>query len=127
MYDLPTFPPIGLGTPSNPPSITACIWSSKLSDNLYPFPSKNLIPLYSTGLWDAEIITPASALYSLVKWATAGVGTTPKITASAPTESIPATKAASSISPDILVSFATKIFGLWVPSVNTKAPALPKL
>ena len=70
-------------------------------------------------MWDAEIITPASALYCLVKCATAGVGTTPNITASAPTESIPATNAASSISPDILVSLATKILGLCVPSVNT--------
>ena len=85
MYDLPTAPPTGLGTPSKLFSITACIWSSNSSDNLYPFPSKNLIPLYSTGLCYAEIITPASALYSLVKCATAGVGTTPKITASAPT------------------------------------------
>ena len=119
--------PIGLGTPTNPSSIVFCILSSNSSDNLYPLLSKNFIPLYSTGLWEAEIITPASALYSLVKYATAGVGTTPIITASAPTERIPATSAASNISPDILVSFATNIFGLWVPSVNTKAPALPKL
>ena len=78
-----------------------------------------MIPLYSTGLCDAEIITPASAPYSLVKWATAGVGITPSTTASAPTDNIPATNAASNISPDILVSFATNIFGLWAPSVNT--------
>ena len=79
---------------------------------MYPLLSKNFIPLYSTGLCDAEIIIPASALYSLIKCATAGVGTTPNITASAPTDNIPDTKAASSISPDILVSFATNIFGL---------------
>ena len=83
--------------------------------------------MYSTGLCEAEIITPASALYFLVKCATAGVGTTPKIIASAPTERIPATNADSNISPDILVSFATNILGLCVPSVKTNAPALPKL
>ena len=120
-------PPIGLGTPSNPLSITPWISSSNSSGSLYPLLSKNLIPLYSTGLCDAEIITPASAPYFLVKCATAGVGITPKIIASAPTDNIPATSADSSISPEILVSFPTNIFGLCAPSVNTYAPALPRL
>lgn len=30
-------------------------------------PSKNLMPLNSIGLWDAEITTPASTLYFLVR------------------------------------------------------------
>ena len=100
--------------------------SSNSSESLYPLSLKNLIPLYSTGLCDAEIITPASAPYFLVKYATAGVGTTPSTTASAPTDNIPDINADSNISPDILVSFATNILGLWAPSVNTYAPALPR-
>ena len=38
------------------------IFSSRRSSSLYPSPLKNLIPLYSYGLWEALITIPASAL-----------------------------------------------------------------
>jgi len=55
---------------------------------------------------------PASSLYFLTRYATAGVGTIPARTACAPTEHMPAVSAASSISPDILVSIPTSILGV---------------
>lgn len=40
---------------------------------------KSLIPLYSGGLWEEVIITPASALVSLVMKASTGVGVNPSL------------------------------------------------
>ena len=62
------------------------------------------MPLYSQGLWEAEIIIPASAPYFFTRYATAGVGMTPKSVTSAPTEVSPATMAASSIGEETRVS-----------------------
>ena len=75
-------------------------------------PPKNLIPLYSAGLCEADTTTPASQLYFLVRYAIAGVGITPAYIALAPTEHIPAIKALANISPDILVSHPTSIVAL---------------
>ena len=75
---------------------------------------------------DAEIITPASALYFLTRNATAGVGTTPNNTTLAPTDVSPAASALSSISPEILVSLPIINVGCFTSSlVNTIAAALP--
>ena len=84
------------------------------------------MPLNSTELCEADIITPASALYFFTSIATAGVGTTPRIWASAPTEQIPATNADSRMSPEIRVSLPMIILALWFVSlVSTIAAALP--
>ncbi len=106
--------------------INASISSSRASGSLNPFPSKNLIPLNSTGLWEADITTPASTLYFFVRYAIAGVGITPTYTTLAPTEQAPAIKAFASISPEIRVSHPTIIVGLYAFSFdNTYAPACP--
>ena len=77
-------------------------------------------------LCDAEMTTPASALYFLVRYAIAGVGITPMLITCAPTEQKPAVSPASSISPEMRVSLPTRIFGLSVACfVSTSAPALP--
>jgi len=94
---------------------------------LYPSLLKNFIPLYSTGLWDADITTPQSASYFLVKYATPGVGITPTVTTSHPTDIRPATNAASNISPETLVSLPTITLTLSFPWANTYPPALPNL
>ncbi len=71
---------------------------------------------------------PASAPDTLVMYATAGVGTTPRGITSAPDEQIPAMRAASSISEDILVSFPIVINGrLFFPFERTAAAACPTL
>ncbi len=84
------------------------------------------MPLNSILLWEAEIITPASAPYLGISVATAGVGMTPSRCASAPTEQIPATNAASNTSLEMRVSLPIKILGLCcVVLVSTSAAALP--
>ena len=60
-----------------PDSITSSISSSKLSGIFIPLLLKNLIPLNSNVLCEADITTLASAFNFLVKYATAGVGITP--------------------------------------------------
>ena len=69
-----------------------------------PSASKNLTPLYSGGLCEAEITTPRSWARS----ATAGVGSTPPSTAIPPADVIPATTASSSAGPEPRVSRPTK-------------------
>jgi len=59
---------------------------------------EDLDPLSGIGLCEAEIITPKSASYALVRYATAGVGRTPTRSASTPSLVTPAITAASSIS-----------------------------
>ncbi len=68
-----------------------------------------MIPLSSTGLCEAEIITPAAASIAAAIAATAGVGTMPSCTTLRPVEAIPATIAPSSIGPDKRVSRPTTI------------------
>ena len=58
-------------------SSSASIASSSASESLLPSFVKNLTPLYSGGLWEAEMTTPRSSASS----ATAGVGRTPASTA----------------------------------------------
>src|ERR1700687_6089517 len=82
---------------------------SAASESLKPMDAKNLMPLSWKGLWDAEITTPASACKRCVSAATAGVGTTPASKASPPIEQIPATSAASIMSPDSRVSRPMRI------------------
>src|SRR5882757_3388450 len=73
--------------------------SSTVSGSLCPPSANNLMPLSGIGLCDAEIITPRSAPNSPTRYATAGVGSTPARSTSAPAEASPAVTAASSISP----------------------------
>jgi len=72
--------------------------SSAASSSLCPPGPKILMPLSGIGLCEAEIITPKSASYALVRYATAGVGRTPTRSASTPSLVTPAITAASSIS-----------------------------
>ena len=81
----------------------------------------------SIGLCDADITTPHSAPYFLVKYATPGVGITPTVITSQPTDINPAINAASSISPDCLVSLPTTTFTLYSLLARTYPPALPNL
>src|SRR5690625_1706150 len=80
----PISEPIGRGKSSSSRSITASISSSCSSDNLKPSEPKNLIPLSSSGLCDAEIIIPTSAFITLVRYATPGVDITPNRITSVP-------------------------------------------
>ena len=61
---------------------------------LVPVCEKNLMPLSSNGLCEAEITAPALACSLEVKYETAGVGITPKRCALPPAEQIPAASAA---------------------------------
>ena len=70
---------------------------STRSDNLKPSGPKNLIPLSSKLLCDAEIITPRSALIDLVNIPTAGVGIGPKRNTSIPIDVKPDVRAVSNI------------------------------
>src|SRR3954451_13794415 len=85
---------------------SSSICSSDASESLWPWESKNLTPLYSGGLCDAEITTPRSS----ASRATAGVGRTPPRIASPPTETTPRAKASSSSTPDPRVSRPTNTF-----------------
>ena len=73
--------------------------ASTASGSLCPPAAKSLMPLSGMALCDAEIITPRSASRARTRYATAGVGSTPTRSASAPAAVSPATTAASSISP----------------------------
>src|SRR6476660_4285353 len=85
---------------------SSSICSSDRSESLCPFESKNLTPLYSGGLCDAEMTTPRSSASS----ATAGVGSTPPRMQSPPTETTPRANASSSATPDERVSRPTQTF-----------------
>src|SRR3954463_9101200 len=87
-------------------SSSASISSSEASGSLGPEGVKNLTPLYSGGLCDAEMTTPRSSASS----ATAGVGSTPPRMQSPPTETTPRANASSSATPDARVSRPTKTF-----------------
>ena len=65
-------------------SRAASISSSTSSGNFVPAASKNLMPLYSGGLCEAEMTTPLEAPRSVVRNAIAGVGSTPAMNASPP-------------------------------------------
>src|SRR5579884_1492940 len=82
---------------------SSSICSSCSSDSLCPCESKNLTPLYSGGLCDAEMTTPRSSASS----ATAGVGSTPPSRQSPPAETTPRANASSSSTPDARVSRPT--------------------
>src|SRR4051794_37347429 len=105
-------PPPGAGASSS-----ASISSSAASLSLRPLRSKNLTPLYSGGLCDAEMTTPRSRRSS----ATAGVGTTPASTADPPADATPRANASSSSSPEPRVSRPTKTR----PPPDQSADALP--
>ena len=89
---------------SNGASKSASISSSAASVSLRPSPSKNLTPLYSGGLCDAEMTAPRSSASS----ATAGVGSTPASTALPPAATTPRANASSSSGPEPRVSRPTK-------------------
>src|SRR5699024_4159597 len=119
--------PLGLGSASSSASRSFSISSSWASESLKPSEPKNLMPLSATGLWDAEIITHASASISFVRYATLGVEMIPRRITSTPIESNPATSADSTISPEIRVSRPTSTVGLsssFCP-YSTYPPTLP--
>ncbi len=95
-----------LGPSFNPASgsnscSTAC---SSASVNLPPAGPKNFIPLSPAGLWDAVITTPNAAPWVRTARDTAGVGMTPRLTATMPSVASPFANAASRIGPDSRVS-----------------------
>src|SRR3954466_15617995 len=92
--------------PSGSTSSNASISSSDASGSLWPERLKNLTPLYSGGLCEAEMTTPRSSASS----ATAGVGSTPATTAAPPAETTPRANASSSSTPDARVSRPMKTF-----------------
>ncbi len=79
------------------PARIVSISSSASSDSLKPSGPKNLIPLSSCGLCEAEIITPTSARMDLVRSPTAGVGTGPRRSTFMPVEVKPAVSAFSNM------------------------------
>src|SRR5690606_9516330 len=83
--------------------------------------AKNLIPLSGIGLWLADSMTPRSALVDRVRYATAGVGSTPSRNTLTPALASPATTAASRNSPEARGSRPTTADGWWPP----KAPLSP--
>ena len=110
----PTEEPRGFLLLSCSAATIASISSSTASGSLCPVCEKNLMPLSSNGLCEAEITAPALACSLLVKYETAGVGITPKRCASPPAEQMPAARAASSIVPLKRVSRPMMILGLRV-------------
>src|SRR5436190_2917065 len=85
------------------------------------------MPLYSAGLWEAEMTAPACVPRSVVRNATPGVVHTPRTTASPPAEQIPATRAAWRNSPEARVSRPTATRGRVSPcSVRTATAAPPR-
>src|SRR5213076_2615378 len=82
---------------------SSSICSSEASDSLLPRESKNLTPLYSGGLCDAEMTTPRSR----ASRATAGVGSTPPTMQSPPAETTPRAHASSRSMPLARVSLPT--------------------
>ena len=112
--------PVGRGAGASSPSSTA---SRRASGSLCPPAAKSLMPLSGIGLCEAEIITPRSAPSASTRNATAGVGSTPTRTASAPAEVSPATTAASSISPLARGSRPTTATGRWERSRSASTRA----
>ena len=95
---------------------SASICSSDRSVSFRPRLSKNLTPLYSGGLCDAEMTTPRSSASS----ATAGVGRTPPRMQSPPAEMTPRANASSSSSPDARVSRPTNTLAAPVQSAAAR-------
>ena len=75
--DVPIFSFLAVNSSNFPDSIISSISSSNESGIFIPLLLKNLIPLNSNVLCEADITTLASAFNFLVKYATAGVGITP--------------------------------------------------
>ena len=92
----------------------------RASGSLCPPRLNNLMPLSGIGLWLAEIMTPRSAPVVPVRKASAGVGSTPARSTSAPALVRPATTAASSISPLARGSRPTTATGRSVPSRSAR-------
>ncbi len=80
-----------------PERIISSISASSASGSFKPSPEKNLIPLSSKELCDAEMTTPASARRLRVMKAMPGVGRGPTRITSTPMEVMPAVRAVSSI------------------------------
>ena len=83
--------------------------SSTASGSLKPWASNSLMPLYSGGLWEAEMTTPPSQCSSRTSSAMAGVGMIPANSAVPPIDMTPAATDDSSMSPDKRVSLPIKM------------------
>src|SRR5690606_15619127 len=77
------------------------------SPNFSPRPENTLMPLSANGLCDADRTTPRSKSSVPARYATAGVGATPMLVTSAPSDEAPVASASSSHSPDSRVSRPT--------------------
>ena len=105
----PTASPAGICSAGTPSRTMTSNSSSTASGSLKPCASKNLMPLYSGGLCEAEMTTPASQASSRVSSATPGVGMMPASSAVPPMLMTPAASADSSMSPDRRVSLPTRM------------------
>src|SRR3954447_24552114 len=115
--------PVGRWSSDAPPSTVCSIAASTASGSLCPPRLNSLMPLSGIGLWLPEIITPRAASVRGVRNASAGVGTTPTRSTSAPALVRPATTAASSISPLARGSRPTTATGRDVPSRSASTTA----
>ena len=89
----------------------ALISSSTASGSFIPLRLKNLMPLNSGGLCEAEMTMPPSSSFWTVSSATAGVGMTPQQCGRPPSAMMPAVRALSSMVPERRVSRPTQISG----------------
>src|SRR5262249_55500244 len=94
--------------------------------NFSPWPENTLIPLSSNGLCEAEITTPASKPAVRVRYATAGVGTTPVLTTTAPSPEAPCASSASIQTPDSRVSRPTSNRGNSLVGGSGRTTAAPR-
>ena len=99
---------------------------SMRSVNFSPRPEKTLMPLSSNGLCEAEMTAPRSYPAVRVKYATAGVGTTPAVATSAPSLAAPWASSASIQSPDSRVSRPMSSLGGLTRRGNTRTSAPPR-
>src|SRR3990172_9675320 len=96
-YALPISAAVGRMASISPENITVSIFASISSGSLNPSRPKNLMPLSSYELWDADMTTPASARRLLVRNAIPGVGHGPTKNTSTPMEQMPEVRALSII------------------------------
>jgi hypothetical protein len=93
----PTCSAVGRWVSISSEKTSASIRVSNSSGSLKPSREKNLMPLSSNGLWEAEMTTPASARRDRVIKAIPGVGSGPTSSTSPPMEQMPEVRALSSM------------------------------
>jgi hypothetical protein len=108
-------------------SSSASISLSTASGSFIPSPEKNLMPLSSNGLCEAEIMIPAERRSARVRNATAGVGIGPTSSVSTPAAERPDSSADSSMYPEMRVSLPISTAGRlrWGGATSARESTLP--